>query len=86
MNFNDKTSAEIGILIDEKEKSLQEAIKNLSTIEQEILLLCRKVIDLQGERTDLELTRSKASQNLRVLQSDLRILKQAFWASKNSGL
>ncbi len=84
--FNDKSSAEIGTEIDEKEKSLQEAIKNLSTIEQEILLLRRSMIDLSGKRTDLELNKSKASQNLRVIQSELRILKQQFWSAKNSGL
>jgi hypothetical protein len=81
-----KSSAEIGQEIDDKEKELQTAIKNLSLVEQEILTFRRQIIDIQGKRTDLELLKSKASQNLRVIQSDLRILKQEFWSSKNSGL
>lgn len=79
-------SAEIGNIQDQKEKDLQKAIYDLALIEQEILLLRRQVIDLQGKRTDLELMKSKASQNVRVIQSELRILKNTFWAAKNSGL
>lgn len=79
------TSAEISNIQDEKEKELQKAIDSLSTVEQEILLLRRKIIDLQGKRTDLEFTKSKASQNVRVLQSELRTLKNQFWLAKNSG-
>lgn len=80
------SSAEIGTIQDEKEKELQSAIANLTTIEQEILLLRRKIIDLQGIKADLEFTKSKASQNVRVIQSELRILKQQFWSARNSGL
>ena len=79
-------SAEIGNIQDQKEKYLQKAIHDLALIEQQILLLRRQVIDLQGKRTDLELMKSKASQNVRVIQSELRILKNTFWAAKNSGL
>ena len=86
MKFPNKSSAEIGLEIDKKEVELQAAIKDLSTIEQEILLLRRQIIDMQGKRTDLEFAKSKASQNLRLIQSELRILKQNFWACKNEGL
>ena len=81
-----KSSAEIGNIQDEKEKELQQAIHNLSTIEQEILSIRREIITLQGERTDLEMVKSKASQNVRVLQSELRTLKNQFWSARNSGL
>jgi peptidoglycan hydrolase CwlO-like protein len=80
------SSSEISNIQDEKEKELQKAIDNLSTVEQEILLLRRKIIDLQGKRTDLEFSKSKASQNVRVLQSELRTLKNQFWSARNSGL
>ena len=86
MKFPNKSSAEIGLEIDKKEVELQAAIKDLSTIEQEILLLRRQIIDMQGKRTDLEFAKSKASQNLRLIQSELRILKQNFWACKYEGL
>ena len=84
--FGNLSSAEIGTKQVEKEKELQVANKSLYVVEQEILLIRRQIIDLQGKRTDLEIVRSKASQNLRVIQSELRILKQSFWAAKNGGL
>ena len=84
--MNLKSSAEIGVEQDGKEKENQIAIKNCATIEQEILLLQRQIIDLQGKKKDLEYAHSKASQNLRVINSELRILKQSFWAARNSGL
>jgi chromosome segregation ATPase len=84
--MDNRSSTEIGNEQDEKEKEQQSAIKSLAVIEQEILTVRRQIIDLQGKRTDLEMARSKASQNLRVIQSELRVLKQAFWAAKNGGL
>ena len=81
-----KSSSDIANLIDDREREQQTAIKTLSSVEQAILLLRREIINLQGKRTDLEMTKSKASQNLRVIQSELRILKQEFWSAKNGGL
>ena len=86
MVIMNKSSTEIGTIQDEKEKELQQAIHSLSTIEQEILSIRREIITLQGERTDLEMVKSKASQNVRVLQSELRTLKNQFWSARNSGL
>jgi len=72
MNFGNRSSADIGTISDEKEKELQEAIKSHSRVEQEILLL---------RRASLE-----ASQNIKVIQSELRVLKNQFFSAKNSGL
>lgn len=82
----EKSSAEIGNTIDEKEKDYREAVKNISSVEQEILIIQKQIIDLQGKKKDLELIKCKATQNIRLLSSELRVLKQSFWASKNSGL
>lgn len=80
------SSAEIGTMQDEKEKEYRESINDVSTIEQEILIISRKIIELQGKKKDLEYAKSKASQNLRVIQSEMRELKSQFWSAKNSGL
>jgi len=82
----DKTSAEIGVELDELEKSYQKAINAAATIEQEILLLQRQIIDLQGKKKDLEYIKSKGTQNLRVIASELRVMKNMFFATRNSGL
>ena len=71
-NLANKSSAEIGNIQDEKEKELQEAIKAYSKVEQEILLL---------RRASLE-----AAQNIKVIQSELRVLKHLFFAAKDGGL
>lgn len=81
-----ETSYEIGLKQDEKEKDLQGAIKILFEVEQEILLLSRQIIDLQGKKKDLEISKLKASQNVKVISSELRILKNQFFAAKNSGI
>lgn len=86
MQFGEKSSADIGVEMDEKERELQSAIRALFEVEQEILLLSRQIIDLQGKKKDFEMSKLKATQNLRVIQSELKILKNAFWASKNQGL
>jgi hypothetical protein len=85
-DLNRLSSHELGTLSDEKEKELQTAINHQATLEQEILLLRRQVIDLQGKIKDLEFARSKATQNRQVISSELRIYKSKFFAAKNGGL
>lgn len=80
------TSYEIGLECDKTELELQEAIKSQSIVEQEILLLRRQVIDLQGRIKDLEYAKCKATENRQVIASRLRILKSNFFAAKNQGI
>ena len=80
------SSHEISLKQDEKEKELQKAISALYIVKQEMLLLGREIINLQGKKKDLEIQRLKGSQNVRVIQSELRTLKNQFWAAKNEGL
>jgi hypothetical protein len=80
------SSYDVGLKQDEKEKELQEAIKILFEVEQNILMLSRKIIDLQGQKKDLEIAQSKGNQNVKVLQSELRVLRNQFFAAKNSGI
>jgi hypothetical protein len=81
-----KSSAEIGVLRDEKEKSYQEAINSFAKVEQEILILQREIIVLQLKKKDFELVKSKANQNLRIISSELRVYKDQFYAARESGL
>ena len=81
-----RTASDIGVEMDSKEKELQKALADNAVVEQEILLIARKIIDLQGQKKDLEYARSKSSQVIRLLNSELRVLKNQFYAAKNSGL
>ena len=49
------SSADVATKQDEKEKDLQQAIKDLYLIEQEVLLISRHIINLQGKKKDLEI-------------------------------
>jgi hypothetical protein len=80
--MTEQSSHDLALLSDTKEKELQEAIKNQSTVEQEILLLRRQVIDLQGKIKDLEYSKSKATEVRQILASELRIIKSKYFSTR----
>ena len=82
----EQSSYDIGLLCDKKEQELREAINSQSTVQQEILLLSRQIIDLQGKKKDFEISLSKATHNRQIIASELRELKNKFFAARNSGL
>ena len=85
-NLTNLSSAQIGTLIDEKEKALSEAMKTYYTIEQEKLTLQKAILEQQTKKKDLEIALSKASHNLRQINVELKLLKNSFWNAKNGGL
>ena len=80
-----ENSYDISIQQDEKEKELSQALKNLQEIEQAELLLARDILDLQRERKDLQIAKSKANHIVKQINIELRLLKSSFWKAKNSG-
>lgn len=80
------SSAEIGTIIDSKERELSQAIKDYYIIEQEKLILQRTILEHQTRKKDLEIALSKAGHILRQLNIELKLLKSKFWSCKNSGL
>lgn len=84
--MNNQSSAEIANEIAEKENELATALENELKVEQEILLLQREILTLQGKKKDLELTSSKAKHLVKKINIELRLLKGQFWSSKNAGL
>lgn len=85
-NLENKTSAEIGILLDEKSKQISEFLKFHHKVEQEKLLLQRDILDLQRKKKDLEIELNKSMHNLKQMSIELSLLKNAFFAAKNSEL
>jgi hypothetical protein len=79
------SSAEISNLIAEKEKELGIATNIYYDVEQEKLLLQRQILELQIKKKDFEVSLSKASQNLKKMQLELKALRNFFWNAKNSG-
>ena len=81
-----KSSSEISQEISGKEKEISEALKNQYLVEQEILSLQRKMLELQLKKKDFETANSKAKHILRQLTIELKELTAKFWQVKDSGL
>jgi hypothetical protein len=84
-NIENKSSAEISNIIDQKEKELSIAITNYYTTEQEKLVLQKEILEKQTIKKDLEIALSKAGHILRQLNIELKLLRSKFWSVKNSG-
>ena len=80
------SSAEISNLISDKEKELGVATNTYYDVEQEKLLLQRQILELRIRQKDWEVSLSKAGQNLKKMQLELKALRSFFWNAKNSGL
>ncbi len=83
MDTTNLNSDEIDNLKVSKEKELQKAQVDLSTVEIEELELGKRIIDLQSERKTLQIAISKAKQISRTLTLDIKILTSCFWQTKN---
>ena len=79
-------SVEISNLISDKEKELGIATNAFYDVEQEKLILQRQILELRIRQKDLEVALSKAGQNLKKMQLELKALRSFFWNAKNSGL
>lgn len=78
----EQSSHDISQEIDTQEKELQKAITDQHTVEQEILIIGRKIIELQLEKKTLEMSRAKASHNRQILSSKLRTLRNDYFQVK----
>jgi len=80
------SSAEIGTIIDQKEKELSQAIKDYYIVEQEKLILQKEILEKQTKKKDLEISLSRSGHNLKQLGIELKLLRSKFWSAKNGGL
>ena len=75
----DKSSAEISTEIDSKDKEINEAIKSMEIVHQELL-------NLRKQKIDLDIALSKARYNKEKLKIERSLLVSQFWAARHSGL
>ncbi len=75
----EKSSAELSVDLDGKDREISEAIKAKELVHQEILALRRKKIDL-------DIALSKAKYNYDKLKIERTLIASHFWSAKNSGL
>ena len=86
MTNDNRSSAEIANEIAERENELAKMIDAQQTVEQEILLLQRQILELQGRKKDFEISNSKAKHSIRKANIEIKLLEKKFWSAKNSGL
>ena len=67
-----------------KQKELAEAQEAHSVVEDAKLRLQRKIIGLQGEKKELEISLNRSSTNIKQIKNTISILTNEFWKLKNS--
>jgi len=84
MDFTNMTASQIDLEKVKLEKALQNAQENLHKVEIAELELGKKIIELQGQRRDLQIAKEKAKQIVRTLHLDIKITESAFWNAKDN--
>ena len=85
-NLEGKSSADIDTIKVEKEKELSVALDNCYAVEQERLLLQKDILGKQAAKKDLDIALSKAEHIVRQLNIEIKLLNNAFWNARNSGI
>jgi len=68
--------------IADKEKELQETSKGLSLVHSEQINIDKQILDLRRKKKDFDESEQKARATLRIVTSELRVLKDEFWQGK----
>ena len=66
----------------EAEKELQTANAHLGIVIEEKNRIDRQMIDLMAKKKDLQIVIDKARFNVKRLESDIRIMTNAFWKAR----
>lgn len=85
-DLESKSSADIGVVMDTFENELQVANHHMKLVKDEEVKIRRAMIDLRAKKADNDLMVNKAAENIKRLESDLRILRNAFFNAKRSGI
>lgn len=84
--LENKSSTDIGTVMDQFENELQIANHHLKLVQDEEIKVRRAMIDLRAKKADNDLVMNKAKENIKRLESDLRILRNSFFNAKRQGL
>lgn len=75
----EKTSADLSVELDAKDREISEARRVQEEVHQAIL-------NLRRQRIELEVALSKAKYNYDKLKIERTLIASAFWQARNSGL
>ena len=78
-----KTLEGIAEAISEAQKKLKEYQASQYIVDDEILKLQKKIIELQSEKKDKEIIANKGKHNIRQLMIDIKMMTNEYWNIKN---
>ena len=84
MSYKSSFEAETSLI--ELEKDLQRANESNGVLESEMNDLRRKLLDMEIRKNDLRESIRKGRENIKRIESELRVIKTTFWRLKNDGL
>jgi peptidoglycan hydrolase CwlO-like protein len=80
------SSAEIGNIIDDKNKELSLAIKANDVVVNEDLRYSKAILTLQLKRKDIQQAINKSKSSIKILALEIKSLTNRFWKARHAGL
>lgn len=84
MTYKSSFDAEEALI--DLEKQLQTASKSAGVLEQEMNELRRRMLDMEIRKNDIREGIRKGKENIKRIESELRLTKIEFWRLKNENL
>jgi DNA repair exonuclease SbcCD ATPase subunit len=84
MNYKNSNEAELALI--QFEGELREANRCMGLIEQEQNGIRRHILEMEIKKDDLREPMRKAKENIKRIESEMRVAKTEFWRLKNEGL
>lgn len=84
--MGEKSSYEIGLEWDEKEKELQKEIKDRGLVLREKHDISREIVLLELKKRDLEPALLKSRENISLIHSELNVLRNCFYRAQKAGI
>jgi hypothetical protein len=75
----DKSSADLGLELDDKDREISESRRIMEEVHQSLL-------NLRRQKIELDIALSKAKYNYDKLKIERTLLASHFWSAKNQGL
>lgn len=76
-------STDLSVQYDAKVHEFMKLLQDQQTIDQEVLLLRRDIINLEAKKADLSIVKSKAAFLVRQCRNELDLLKSAFFQARS---
>ncbi len=77
---------ELSQLLSDKENELRQALGSQEVVDNEIMEIDLRMLELRKKKKILEQAQSKARHNVKLLEIDIRKINRDFWKKPQTGL